>query len=133
MSDLCSDVCSSDLGFWAVGAGGNDVLAIHDEGCITVEAILPFAETEAPPFLGAPPGTMLPYQPVPTSITNGPAGLLVTELTGFPFPVGASDLYELGEDGTLGLIETGFSPVVDAAQRSEEHTSELQSLLRISY
>src|SRR3546814_15989362 len=59
---------------------------------------------------------MLPYQPVPTSITNGPAGLLVTELTGFPFPVGASDLYELGEDGTLGIIETGFSAVVDAAQ-----------------
>src|SRR3546814_5542403 len=48
--------------------------------------------------------------------SSDPAGLLVTELTGFPFPVGASDLYELGEDGTLGIIETGFSAVVDAAQ-----------------
>jgi len=105
-----------DGGFWAVDAGGNDVLAVDDEGTVSTVAVLPFEQTEAPPFLGLPPGTQIPYQPVPTSITNGEAGLLVTELTGFPFPVGASDVYSLDAEGDLTIEETGFSAVVDAAQ-----------------
>jgi hypothetical protein len=104
-------------GFWAVDAGGNDVLNIADDGTVSLEAVLPFETAEAPPFLGLPPGTMIPYQPVPTSITNGEAGLLVTQLTGFPFPVGASNLFELDAAANqLTVAETGFTNVVDAAQ-----------------
>jgi len=104
-------------GFWAVDAGGNDVLAIADDGTVSLEAVLPFETTLAPPFLGLPPGTMIPYQPVPTSITNGEAGLLVTQLTGFPFPVGASNVFELDPVADeLTVVESGFTNVVDAAQ-----------------
>ena len=107
-------------GFWAVDAGGNDVLNIDDEGEISLEAVLPFEETPAPPFLGLPPGTMIPLQPVPTSITSGAAGLLVTQLTGFPFPVGGSSVFELDDaTGDLTAIETGFTNVVDAAQGAD--------------
>lgn len=104
-------------GFWAVDAGGNDVLAVDAAGTVSLAAVLPFGQAEAPPFLGAPPGTMIPFQPVPTSITRGPAGLLVTQLTGFPFPVGKANVYKL-DAGThaLTVAETGFTNVVDAAQ-----------------
>ena len=106
-----------DGGFWAVDAGGNGVLSITADGTVSSEAVLPFETTEAPPFLGLPPGTMIPYQPVPTSITNGEAGLLVTQLTGFPFPVGASNVFELDPVAhDLSVVETGFTNVVDAAQ-----------------
>jgi hypothetical protein len=106
-----------DGGFWAVDAGGNDVLSIADDGTVSLEAVLPFETTAAPPFLSLPPGTMIPYQPVPTSITNGAAGLLVTQLTGFPFPVGASNVFELDPvTDELSVLEPGFTNVVDAAQ-----------------
>lgn len=109
-----------DGGFWAVDAGGNSVLSIDDAGEIALEAVLPFEMTDAPPFLGLPPGTQIPYQPVPTSITSGEAGLLVTQLTGFPFPVGASNVFSLDTtaepDAALTIEETGFTNVVDAAQ-----------------
>ena len=60
---------------------------------------------------------MIPFQPVPTSITSGPAGLLVTELTGFPFLVGESDVYDFEDEAdTLTIVESGFTNVVDAAQ-----------------
>lgn len=104
-------------GFWAVDAGGNDVLNVSDAGVVTLEAVLPFAETDAPPFLGLPPGTNIPYQPVPTSITNGPGGLLVTQLTGFPFPPKASNVFDLDDEtGELTIVEAGFTNVVDLAQ-----------------
>src|SRR3546814_2384232 len=35
--------------------------------------------------------------------------------------------------GDPGLLATDVGPVIDDAARSEEHTSELQSLMRISY
>jgi S-layer homology domain len=107
-------------GFWAVDAGGNDVLSIGDAGEVSLEALVPFGEAEAPPFLGLPPGTMIPMQPVPTSITSGAAGLLVTQLTGFPFPVGGSNVFELDDaTGDLTIVESGFTNVVDAAQGAD--------------
>jgi hypothetical protein len=93
------------------------VLNIAGNGVVSLEAVLPFGQTEAPPFLGLPPGAMMPYQPVPTSITHGEAGLLVTQLTGFPFPVGAASVFELDDaTGELTVFEPGFTNVVDAAQ-----------------
>lgn len=109
-----------DGGFWAVDAGGNDVLSIDETGAVSLEAVLPFGMADAPPFLGLPPGTKIPYQPVPTSITAGAVGLLVTQLTGFPFPVGGSNIYSLNPDtSALTVTETGFTNVVDAAQGSD--------------
>src|SRR3546814_10433107 len=40
----------------------------------------------------------------------------------------------LAEAGDLGLVSIAFEPlIIFVGQRSEEHTSELQSLMRISY
>ncbi len=98
----------------AIDAGGNDVLRIAPDGTITTEAVLPFGMTEAPPFLGAPPGTMIPYQPVPTSIELDADGTpLVSQLTGFPFPVGAANVYDVS--GAPAAAESGFTNIIDIA------------------
>jgi hypothetical protein len=106
-------------GFLAVDAGGNDVLAIDPLGNITVEAVLPFGQTPAPPFLGLPPGTMIPYQPVPTAVSVGANGTLVGQLTGFPFPVGGANVYELSDQGDLSEFAEGFTNVVDVTQAED--------------
>src|SRR3546814_5230563 len=53
---------------------------------------------------------------------------------GFPLSgvIGRADLMDKAAPGGLGGTYAG-SPVSCAAARSEEHTSELQSLMRISY
>src|SRR3546814_4503009 len=56
----------------------------------------------------------------------------------------SSDLHQAAEDRRVleedlrdalarGQMELNYQPVVNAKTRSEEHTSELQSLMRISY
>src|SRR3546814_7954030 len=47
-------------------------------------------------------------------------------------PVIARDQLQLGAGG-FGLLSTGFGVGAIVGARSEEHTSELQSLMRISY
>src|SRR3546814_4084368 len=47
--------------------------------------------------------------------------------------VAAKRLAALAMAGTLGACGVSSEPVGTAASRSEEHTSELQSLMRISY
>lgn len=97
----------------AVDAGGNDVLRITPDGTTTVEALLSGGMAEAPPFIGAPPGTMIPYQAVPTAIDLHTDGTpLVGQLTGFPFPVGEADVLAVDGD-TVTEFETGFTNVLD--------------------
>src|SRR3546814_2933568 len=47
--------------------------------------------------------------------------------------IGRSTLYELIKAGELETVKVGRSTFIRSASRSEEHTSELQSLMRISY
>lgn len=112
------DVELTPDGLLAADAGGNDILAIDGDGGISVAALLPYGEADAPPFLGLPPGTRIPFQPVPTAVSVGPRGTLVGELTGFPFPVGEADVFELGADEPA-VVEPGFSAVVDIAQGAD--------------
>src|SRR3546814_8257953 len=74
-------------------------------------------------------------QPAPTTTTNTPAGASAAATAAAPAA-------QLGADGKVVLAEG--TPVVDTQgaavgtltkveTRSEEHTSELQSLMRISY
>jgi hypothetical protein len=102
-------------GWLAVDAGGNDVLSIADDGTVELVTVLPWGEAEAPPFLGAPPGTMLPVQPVPTAVSVGADRTLVSQLTGFPFPVGGASIFELA-DSELTAVEEGFTNVTDVTQ-----------------
>jgi len=54
-------------------AGGNDLLAVTPAGKISRLAVFPFGQTLAPPFLNQPPGTQIPYQPVPTGVATVPS------------------------------------------------------------
>ena len=59
-------------------------------------------------------------QPADTSVSVGPAGVLVSELTGFPFPVGGADVYAFDPTaGTIAPIESDFSAIVDIAQGAD--------------
>lgn len=96
----------------AVDAGGNDVLRVAPDGATTLEALLPLGMTPAPPFLGLPPGTQMPYQPVPTSIDMDGDTPLVGNLTGFPFPVGAAKVWDVsGEDPAP--VHEGLTNIID--------------------
>jgi PEP-CTERM putative exosortase interaction domain len=100
-----------------VDAGAN---ALYNVSGSTVSLIttFPYAPNpgEGPPF----------YQPVPTAVAEGAGGLLfVSELTGFPFPAGGSDIYVV--DPTLANIGdritrtlTGFTTVIDLAFNSTD-------------
>jgi len=96
-------------------AGGNSVLEVRPNGDISTLAVLPEGMAPAPPFLGLPPGTLIPFQPVPTSVDIGPDGnLYVGQLTGFPFPVGGASVYRIPPNGgTPEVFATGFTTIID--------------------
>src|SRR3546814_3922567 len=138
ISDWSSDVCSSDLGLELVGEAldggleGRDVLDVtgaHD----AVEHVA-VASTEPFEELGLEAGHVFDGDRVEVAVGGGVQrhDLLLDRhraverlLEQLDEPVaavegGLGDLVELGADGGERL-------------RSEEHTSELQSLMRISY
>jgi hypothetical protein len=99
-------------------AGGNTLLRVNRRGSVRTVAVFPFATTDAPPFLGLPPGAKVPYQPVPTGVVRGNGGrAFVGELTGFPFPAGAANVFRVsGSGGTPAVFASGFTNVVDLAR-----------------
>jgi len=96
-------------------AGGNTLLEVRTNGSIRTLATFPATLTPAPPFLGLPPGTMIPMQAVPTCVTQGPDGwLYVGQLTGFPFPVGAANVFRVPPGGgTPEVFASGFTNIID--------------------
>lgn len=101
----------------AVDAGGNDVFTLSRRGRADVLAVFPSpGEAELPPFTGAPPGTMAPFESVPTAAAQGPDGAwYVSELTGFPFPAGRASIYRVGTHGQRTVYATGLTNVTDLA------------------
>ena len=85
-------------------------------GDIETLAVLPHGSALAPPFLGLPPGTQIPTDPVPTSVVRGPDGALyVSQLTGFPFEPGDSNIWRIDSDGNLTVFASGLTNVTDLA------------------
>lgn len=101
----------------AVDAGGNDALTVSRTGAVDTLAVFPSpGVAELPPFTGAPPGTLVPYQSVPTAAAKGPDGAwYVSELTGFPFPVGSANIYRVAADGSRTVYATGLTSLTDLA------------------
>jgi len=100
-------------GYVVTDAGGNDLLGVGPNGRISTLAVFPDRLVPAPPFL--PPGD-IPMQAVPTSVVLGPDGALyVSQLTGFPFPAGGSNIYRVvpGEEPTV--FASGLTNVTDLA------------------
>lgn len=103
-------------GFVAADAAGNDVLAVGGNGKTVVLAVFPNRMVPAPDFLGLPPGAMIPMESVPNAITQGPDGAYyVGELTGFPYPVGAANVYRIVPGQAPTVFASGFTNIIDVA------------------
>ena len=113
--DTNPNAVSADGNGWLLAdAGGNDIMRLDHKGNLSLIATLSDGMAEAPPFLGLPPGTPIPYEPVPTSLERGPDGAIyVSQLTGFPFPVGMSSIWRIGADGVPTQWATGLTNVTD--------------------
>jgi hypothetical protein len=101
-------------GYVLADAGGNAVVRADHKGAFTTVTALPSIDMLAPPFLGLPPGTIIPADSVPTSVTRGPDGAFyISELTGFPFEPGASSIFRIvpGQDPTV--YASGLTNVTD--------------------
>jgi hypothetical protein len=79
-----------------------------------VRTIAAFPDTmvQAP---GAPEGTLMPMQFVPTSVAARRGHLYVSQLTGFPFPQGGSTIWKLDSQGHPTAYATGLTNVTDLA------------------
>jgi len=100
--------------FIVVDAGANALLSVTMTGEITTLAVFPPFMAPAPPFLGLPPGTEIPAQAVPTSVAKGTDGAYyVSELTGFPFPVGAARLWRVVPGQDPQIVSSGFTNLID--------------------
>jgi hypothetical protein len=104
-------------GYVVADAGGNTLLRVRASGRITGLAVFPDQEVPAPPFLGLPPGTLIPSQAVPTSVVLGPDNAYyVSQLTGFPFPVGGANIYRVDRRGGEPTVyASGLTNVTDLA------------------
>ncbi len=97
-------------------AGANAVLMVGNTGKIKTLAVLPDVMVPAPPFLGLPEGAQIPMQAVPNAVTRGLKGdIFIGQLTGFPFPAGAANVYRLDSAGNLSVYASGFTNIIDIA------------------
>ena len=91
-------------------AGGNSLNALAADGSISnlaafFDRLVPFGAGQ------------VAMQAVPTTVTTGPDGALyVGQLTGFPFPAGAANVYRVPADGGAPTIfSSGFTKIIDIA------------------
>ena len=96
-----------------IDAGGNSLLRVDpDDGTIETIAVFPQGEALAPPFIGLPDGATIPMDSVPTDVVMGPDGnYYVSELTGFPFPVGEANVYQVTPEGDVEVYAEGFTNI----------------------
>jgi hypothetical protein len=98
-------------------AGANAVLQFRQRltGDPTIEtlAVLPFRLVEAPPFPDLPPE--IPMQPVPTTVARQGGTYFVGQLTGFPFPVGGANVYQVRKGQEPEVYASGFTNIIDIA------------------
>ncbi|GAA4714469.1 ScyD/ScyE family protein [Phytohabitans rumicis] len=102
---------ATPFGAYATDAGGNDLLRVDKRGNISTVAIFPDRPVTVP---NLPPD--FPMQAVPTTVTRGPDGALyVGQLTGFPFPVGAANVYRIVPGQQPEVFLSGFTNIIDIA------------------
>jgi hypothetical protein len=91
-------------------AGGNALLAVDTAGVISTIAVFPNRNVPGPG------GGTFSMDAVPTSVVVGPDGAYyVSQLTGFPFPVGGANIYRVVPGEAPTVYASGFTNVVDLA------------------
>ncbi|GAB3412554.1 ScyD/ScyE family protein [Flindersiella endophytica] len=109
-----NSVVATAWGQVVADAGGNSLVRVSPSGAVSTVATFPSRMVDAPPFLGLPPGTQIPMQPVPTSVVRGPDGAYyVGELTGFPFVPGAARVYRVVPGKAPTIYADGFTNIID--------------------
>ena len=99
---------------FVVDAGGNSLLRVHRSGEISTVAVFPDRLITPPPGMGLP--DPFPMQAVPTNVVVGPDGALyVSQLTGFPFPAGAANIYRIERGSAPEVYASGLTNVTDLA------------------
>ena len=99
---------------FVVDAGGNSLLRVHRSGEISTVAVFPDRLITPPPGIGLP--DPFPMQAVPTNVVVGPDGALyVSQLTGFPFPPGAANIYRIERGSAPEVYAGGLTNVTDLA------------------
>jgi hypothetical protein len=108
-----------------VDAGGNSLLRVDpDTGDIELIAIFEQRMVPAPPFIPVP---EIPMDSVPTNVVIGPDGnYYVSELTGFPFPIGEARVLMVTPDGDVSVYAEGFTNVLDLAFTSDGRLAVLE-------
>jgi sugar lactone lactonase YvrE len=98
-------------------AGGNSLLRVTLDGDVETIAVFEPRLVPAPPFI---PADEMPMESVPTNVAVGPDGnYYVAELSGFPFPVGGANVYQVTPDGDVSLYAEGFTNIGDLAFDSD--------------
>jgi hypothetical protein len=98
-------------------AGGNDLLRVNNQGEVSTLAVLPhqlYLWPDGLPF-GPPPGTLVPLDPVPTSIVQGPdKAHYVGQLASLG--VGIANVYRVPAGGGQPEVYAGgFTAIIDIA------------------
>ncbi|NUT35228.1 MAG: ScyD/ScyE family protein [Hamadaea sp.] len=97
-------------------AGGNALLGVSASGAVKTLAVFPErCCATAPPFLGLPPGTQIPFQAVPTGVAYHQGAYYVTQLTGFPFPANKANIYRVVPGKAPVVVASGLTNVIDVA------------------
>lgn len=97
-------------------AGGNTVVRVGRGGGIRLLATFADREVDAPPIPGLPPRVAM--QAVPTSVAarGWDGAYYVSQLTGFPFPKGAANIYRIDpRTGQTTVYASGLTNVTDLA------------------
>ena len=100
---------------YVVDAGANDLLKVGPTGRIRTLAVFPQRLIDPAPIPDLP--NPFPMDAVPTAVVQGPDhDLYVSQLTGFPFPVGAANIYRVDKrGGKPEVYASGFTNVTDLA------------------
>ncbi|MGH3752450.1 MAG: ScyD/ScyE family protein [Pseudonocardiaceae bacterium] len=94
-------------------AGGNSLVQVGFDRRIETLAVFGSRMVDAPPFLGLPPGAQIPMQSVPTGVVSRGGAHFVSELTGFPFQVGAARVHRVVPGQPPQVFATGLTNAID--------------------
>lgn len=94
-------------------AGGNSLVRMGFDRRIDTLAVFDSRMADAPPFLGLPPGARIPMESVPTGVVARGGAYFVSELTGFPFEVGAARVHRVVPGKAPEVYATGLTNAID--------------------